>query len=430
MPPADQKADFVVITALPEERDAVLAKFGPVAPVAARPSDPNVYYRARFGAGQGIARPAYRVVVTSLLGMGRVQAALSTSDAIRRWQPDYVMLVGIAGGFRAVRSDLKLGDVLIADEIIDYELQKVQPRGAQIRDKRPPISVRLLTAAQNFTGEWCSALTESRPSGGRPKVLFGPVATGDKVLNDQTTIGKLVKRFPRLIGVEMEAGGAASAALRNETNFFMVRGVSDFADGTKNTAATARWRKYACDVAATFAAELVRSGLLPPRSARHRDASNAEVSQMVASTTRAVAVLDCVSEDVASLVTDEPLPPTPRRHTAEIDGSGIELVVRHHGQVSQTLTAADLNRLPRDLLRYITVLEKSLEKQFAVWEEVRPQLATMGDPVAKARVRQELREIAKNMEGDLAKLLDTLKSAGFYLSDHYLHLRSVIAKPD
>lgn len=425
-----RKADFVIITALPEERDAVLSKLGPVKRLPPDPRDPNVYYAADVSVPSALSgQLGYNVILTSLTSMGRVQAALATNDAIRRWQPEYVMLVGIAGGFRGVRPELELGDVLIADEIIDYELQKILPDGPEIRDKRPPLSIRLLTAAQNFTGDWTSAVSESRPAPGRPKCLFGPIATGDKVINDLSAIRKLLEKFPKLTGVEMEAGGAGSAALRGESNFFMVRGVSDFADGTKNSGTVTSWRKYSCDVAAAYALSLLRSGMLPPPAARQRASSNAAVAKAVSSTARAVAVMDKISDDVTSLFADQPLQ-SPREHRSVIQGSGLELVVREGGQVVQTITAADLDRLPPDMLRYITVLEKSMEAQFAVWEEVRPQLATMVDPVAKAKVRQQLRSIAEEMKGDLVSVLDFLKSAGFYLDDHYLHFRQVIAKPD
>lgn len=385
------KADVVVITALPEERDAVLSKLGPVEQLPPEARDPNVYYVADVTVPSASPRqPGYNVILTSLTGMGRVQAALATNDAIRRWQPEYVILVGIAGGFRGVRPELELGDVLVADEIIDYELQKIRPEGPEIRDKRPPLSIRLLTAAQNFLGDWTSAVTQSRPVPGRPKSLFGPIATGDKVVNDLATIRKLLERFPKLMGVEMEAGGAGSAALRAETNFFMVRGVSDFADGTKNSSTITNWRNYACDVAAAYALSLLRSGLLPPPAGRQRSSSNAAVAKAVSSTARAVAVMDKVSDDLTSLLEDQPLRPSPREHRLAIHGNGIELVARNRGKVVQTITAADLDRLPPEMLRHITVLEKSMEAHYEIWGEVRPQLATIVDPVAKARVRQQL----------------------------------------
>jgi len=69
----------------------------------------------------------YRLAFLSQLGMGRVQAANATSDAIRQWHPHYVLLVGIAGGI--TEAGVQPGDVLISDQIVDYELQKLTHNG-------------------------------------------------------------------------------------------------------------------------------------------------------------------------------------------------------------------------------------------------------------------------------------------------------------
>jgi len=72
--------------------------------------------------------------------------------------------------------------------------------------------------------------------------------------------------WPKLIGVEMEAGGVASAAFQaaERPGFLMVRGVSDLADERKGTPDVERWRAYACDVAASYAIALLESGPVLP----------------------------------------------------------------------------------------------------------------------------------------------------------------------
>lgn len=84
--------------------------------------------------------------------------------------------------------------------------------------------------------------------------------------------GEVVKQYkqawPKLVGVEMEAGGVASAAFQQNRarDFFMVRGVSDLADENKNNLETKVWREYACAVAAAYAVGMLKSGLLPAAS--------------------------------------------------------------------------------------------------------------------------------------------------------------------
>ena len=66
---------------------------------------------------------SYSLVIVCLPGMGRLEAMGAAKDAITRWHPSYVLLIGIAAGFED--NDAKLGDVLVSDQIVDYELQKL-----------------------------------------------------------------------------------------------------------------------------------------------------------------------------------------------------------------------------------------------------------------------------------------------------------------
>jgi nucleoside phosphorylase len=70
--------------------------------------------------------------------------------------------------------------------------------------------------------------------------------------------------WPKLVGIEMEAGGIA-AGLHNTMDrpeFLMIKAVSDYGKD-KHDAAVKPWRPYACDVAASFAAQIIRSGTGP-----------------------------------------------------------------------------------------------------------------------------------------------------------------------
>jgi nucleoside phosphorylase len=260
-----EAADFVIITALEEERDAVLAKLPGYRRHAPSEADVRVYYSANVPTTFDDASVGtYRVAVLLLLGMGRVQATVATSDAIRRWKPRYVLLVGIAGGI--AEQDVKLGDILISDQIVDYELQKITAEGPQIRWEVHRASPRLIAAASDFgLARWKDLVTIERPDKGVPKRHLGPIASGDKVIAFDDALAKYRDTWPKLIGVEMEAGGAAAAAFQaaNAPAFFMVRGVSDLADTKKNSLQVQKWRSYACDIAAAYAIALLRSGPVP-----------------------------------------------------------------------------------------------------------------------------------------------------------------------
>ncbi len=259
--------DFVFVTALPEERDAVLAKIPGVSQLPPTNLDVRTYFSANLPATfSDSSTCTYRVIIMPLLAMGRVQAALATADAIKRWHPRYILLVGIAGGLAA--QSVSLGDILISTQIVDYELQKITPKGPQIRWEAHQSDPQLLGACQAFRDyRWHGPLSAQRPVPGKPKRLFGPIVSGDKIIAFEKVLANYREMWPKLIGVEMEASGVATAAFQSSERpgFFMVRCVSDLADENKGTPRVEQWRTYACDAAASFAVALLKSGPVPKK---------------------------------------------------------------------------------------------------------------------------------------------------------------------
>lgn len=254
--------DVVIITALEEELQAVVQKLEGVEQIPPSAENVRVFYRATVPQPGG--RSPLRIRLTCLAGMGRVKAANVTADAVRQWKPSYVILTGIAGGVAA--NDAALGDVLIAEQIVDYELQKVTPKGPSFRFQVGAVDERLRNFACHMNDEeWQPGIGVDRPVTGRPNVLRGPVATGDKVVESPRLLKQLLNAFPKLVGVEMEAGGAVSAVAESvdRPGFFMIRGVSDLADPDKESAEVKSWRSYACHVAAAFTIGMLRKGPLP-----------------------------------------------------------------------------------------------------------------------------------------------------------------------
>jgi nucleoside phosphorylase len=108
-------------------------------------------------------------------------------------------------------------------------------------------------------------LTIARPDGGSPQRLVGSIATGDKIVAATDLLSQHGQVWTRMIGVEMEAGGVATAAFEAaiKPGFFMVRAVSDLADENKNRPEVVSWRAYACDLAAAFTMTMIESGPIP-----------------------------------------------------------------------------------------------------------------------------------------------------------------------
>ncbi len=259
--------DFVILNALEEERDALLPKLPAPRKLPPSTHDVRVYYWCELPSTLADGTDCiYKLIVLCLANMGRKDAATAASDAIRAWSPRYVLLEGIAGGIAG--GDITYGDVLIADQVVDYELQKLLPTGPQVRYDVHRADQRLLEATRNFTDtEWQKLIVTDRPDAGKLTRHVGPMLTGDKVIAVNDLLTKYQDSWPKIIGMEMEAGGAAHAAFQAaiRPGFFMVRAVSDLGEG-KDKAEVKKWRSYACDVAAAYTVGLLKSGPVPPQA--------------------------------------------------------------------------------------------------------------------------------------------------------------------
>jgi len=260
--------DFVIMTPLEEETAAVLRKLPQARKLPPSRDDARVYFAAELPAvfSDG-TQTTYKIVVVPLADMGEQDAANATTDAIRRWKPEFVLLVGIAGGL--AEAGVALGDVLIANQVADYELQGLYATGPQVRWRVHPVNRQLYLASTYSGADWLNRIEKARPEPGQPVRRNGVICTGNKVIANGLA-GQYREVWSQLIGVEMEAGGVASAVFSrvDPPGFFMVRGVSDLADKDKDAAQTKSWRTYACDVAASYAVALLAGGPVVSRAGR------------------------------------------------------------------------------------------------------------------------------------------------------------------
>jgi nucleoside phosphorylase len=230
-------ADVAIVTALQEEHVAVVEALACV-------SD-------RDDVGRRIVTAeiaGLRVVVESLHGIGNVGAASAASAVMLSWRADYLILVGITGGIGS--ADVRPGDVVIPDQVVGYESSKLMADGVHRRPEVYRPDFDLLTAARAVQmSEWAPAIRTAPPTPGqRPRVRFGTVLSGEKVVADADTAAGFRRSWPKAVAIEMESYGSALATYRHGGRFLMVKGVSDLADAHKDD----RWRAYAAEAAARF----------------------------------------------------------------------------------------------------------------------------------------------------------------------------------
>lgn len=165
--------------------------------------------------------------------LGRQGATLTTQKAIDELKPIAVLLLGIAFGIDKTKQ--KLGDVLIAESIFPYELQKLNEKSSTHRGQAIPCGNILSERFRMRRTDW-------KPSHNGllfdVNVFQGLVLSGDKVLNNKKFRDSLLKHFPNAIGGEMEAAGAYACVVSQLPNLqpevILIKSICDWADGTKD----------------------------------------------------------------------------------------------------------------------------------------------------------------------------------------------------
>ena len=247
---------LLIVSALKLERDAVLKRL----------RDVTECMVANFPAHVGMI-DGRKVTVVCLHGMGNINAAAKTALTLERVPASLVVLAGIAGGIKSRTTELfsaqghLLGDVLVAEQVIDYESGKQRPGGLERRPRAMPSSPQLLAAARETSlADWVHSISVERPDGAgnrvMPQLHFGTVGSGEKVITDPAFVDPLMQVWTQLIGVEMEGLGVAIACHQRQPapGFIMVKGICDWADPEKND----EWQAYAADAAAAVTVAMVR----------------------------------------------------------------------------------------------------------------------------------------------------------------------------
>jgi nucleoside phosphorylase len=232
----------LIVTALPVERAAVVRHLSDSR--QERHSTGTEYLIAKF--------LSWQVCVVQVTP-GNSSAALETERAVRHFDPDVALFVGIAGGVK----DVKLGDVVVATKIYGYEggadRKHFQPRPEAFLSSYPLVQESQIAARSN---EWRNRIYCSSPT---PATVFvGPVAAGAKIIKSSLgAVATLLREnYGDTLAVEMEGEGFMRAAHTNQVDSIVIRGISDLLDG-KAEADKSGSQEIASDHASAFAFELL-----------------------------------------------------------------------------------------------------------------------------------------------------------------------------
>ncbi|MBA2873582.1 5'-methylthioadenosine/S-adenosylhomocysteine nucleosidase [Thermaerobacillus caldiproteolyticus] len=163
-------------------------------------------------------------VVLLKSGIGKVNAAMATAILLDRFQPQYVINTGSAGGFSAA---LNVGDIVISSEVVHHDVDVTafgyeygQVPGMPARYKADETLVKIAEqSAQHLTDV---------------QVVKGLIATGDSFMNDPSRVEFVRSKFLDLYAVEMEAAAIAQVCTQFAVPFVIIRALSDIAGKESN----------------------------------------------------------------------------------------------------------------------------------------------------------------------------------------------------
>ena len=200
----------------------------------------------KFSAYEGELAGKRMVLVLS--GIGKVNAAVSTSWVIHQFAPDCIINTGSAGG---LGKGLKVGDVVIGETVAHHDVdvtafgyvwgQVPQLPAAFASDEN--LIRQAEKAAQVFEG---AAVTQ------------GLIVSGDRFVHSSEGVAEIRSHFPEVKAVEMEAAAIAQTCHQLEVPFVIIRAVSDSSD-EKADISFEEFLKTAAVSSAKMVTEIVKS---------------------------------------------------------------------------------------------------------------------------------------------------------------------------
>ncbi|MFW0715132.1 hypothetical protein [Pedobacter sp. N23S346] len=231
--------NLLIVTATRVENDVLHAHLKPIAgqdKILHVAKGKQTYYLGVFG--------AYNIVHVACGEMGSSGATSSivtTMDAINVWNPKAVLMVGIAFG---ANKKQHIGDVLISEEVVNYEPRRVGNKEEVARGKHGRASTVLVNRFKSLQ-EWQHqvegaheeptffGLFKRHVKARFAKPYFGLILSGEKLVDNAKLKAKMLKEEPTAIGGEMEGAGLFAACDQKVNDWILVKAICDYADGNK-----------------------------------------------------------------------------------------------------------------------------------------------------------------------------------------------------
>ena len=182
-------------------------------------------------------------VVVAFSKWGKVAATITVTTLIEHFHISELIFIGTAG---ALADDLRVGDVVVANRLIQHDMD-VRP--ILKRFEVPLLDKISLDADKRMSEEAYNAVKQLLDRGiehifeedvikefdlENPRVIYGDIASGDQFINDDEKRKELLRCLPGLGCVEMEGAAVAQVCFEYKMPFCVIRIISDTANHNAN----------------------------------------------------------------------------------------------------------------------------------------------------------------------------------------------------
>lgn len=191
----------------------------------------RTYYEGKLG---------QQKVVVVYSRIGKVAAAATVATLLLEFKVSKIAFIGVAGG---IHPDVKVGDVVIATNLLQYDMDA--------SPLRPKFEIPLLGKTYFDTDKEWSETTKKHVEAilatenlhkvvakedltpfeiTQPNVHLGTIASGDQFFSTNTQKENLQEQLPQVLCVEMEGAAVAQVCYEFDIPFIVIRTISDNAN--------------------------------------------------------------------------------------------------------------------------------------------------------------------------------------------------------
>lgn len=196
-----------IIGAMPEEINALISEMDQL---IEEKTGVRTFYHGRI---------SNHDCIVALAGIGKVNAAITTSILIEQFHVDSIINIGVAGGINGAKHK----DVVISKEVLYHDVDVT--RFGNYLPGQIPGSEPLFYADKALVEQTVAILKKEDID-----FKLGKIASGDQFVYQSSNIKTVLDLYTDIYAVEMEAAAIAHTATIYQVPFIIYRSISDILD--------------------------------------------------------------------------------------------------------------------------------------------------------------------------------------------------------